>query len=288
MKQGINLLVTCSSKQRYDRPTESLITLPKLIDDINLACFDNKFLSIKMFEDSKQNGKAIVDNFAKYGIGAYIHENKRQNPGSHENGEQYATYITGSILNDLCLVFQDERFLQCHYTFIIEDDSPIILKKGKLKDLVQRAIDEMETKKDLHSVHFLRKSIYGKPVSIENYFKFHNIMTREDGLVNNYYFNFQPRICKTMDLYFAAKTVQTFWAEYFSNAHPEEGFEKGIKVRYLLDNLTPKYLAFDPEIAYSVHLGEEDRHHNEVVKSEPDIQKYYARLNEPSQDSLLR
>lgn len=267
----IDLCVFISSKNRYGRYNDYKITIKHLFNICKNKQFKNKFLSLKIFKEDIENANNIINFFSNLGFKIYIINDDRDitSDDRYNNRQKFI----GGITKDICNFFLNHNDKLSEYVFILEDDSPIIIKKYSLNYFLNKSIQELKNNNDLEGIHFLRLSYNEMPISPENWFFFHkqNILDQQEIIKTDYWYNFQPRVNRTKDIINICNIIQNKWDEYFQFLHPEDAFDKA----YNLYNSNIRYYAFSPFFTYSIHLGADPYYHEKIVNSETIIKNLY-------------
>jgi hypothetical protein len=258
MDQNIDLCVFISSKDRYGRTEDYKATILSLLK-LGKNIFKQKFLSLKIFKDDIKKAENIIKFFSNLDFKITIFEDHSDitNEDRYLNQNKFSKYI-----------------------FVLEDDSPIIIKKNTFNYYLNKSIELLESNKDIEGIHFLRLSYNETPVLPNDWFLLHkkSIPDQSDEIYTDYWYNFQPRVNKTSDLLNVCNLIKDKWENYFKFLHPEDAFDKAYK-QY---NPESKSYAFSPYHAYSIHLGADPRNHQLILESEKEIKDIYLKnkLNE--------
>lgn len=277
MDQDIDLCVFISSKDRCNRTEDYKATILSLLK-LSKNSFKQKFLSIKIFKDDLENAQNIIKFFTNLNFNITIF--KDNSDVSNEDRYLNRNKFIGGIAQDIYSFFLQNKNQFSKYVFVLEDDSPIIIKKNTFQHYLNKSFDLLESNKNIEGIHFLRLSYNEIPVSPDDWFLLHKkpIPDRSDEIYTDYWYNFQPRVNKTSDLLEVCNLMKNNWENYFKFLHPEDAFDKAYK-QY---NPESKSYAFSPYDAYSIHLGSDPRCHELTLNSEKEIKDIYIknRLNE--------
>jgi hypothetical protein len=271
----IDLCVFISSKNRYGRYDDYKITIRHLFNNNEDKIFKNKFLSLKIFENDLDNANNIINFFSGYGFQIFIIKDNHniQDDDRYINRQKFI----GGIAHDICSFFIENSSKLSKYVFVLEDDSPIIIKQHSLDFYIEKSISELENDPNLEGIHFLRLSHNEIPTDPVEWFIRHEIEVpdlSQEIYKGRYWYNFQPRVNKTEDLINICRIIKSKWEEYFKFLHPEDAFDKAYKIY----NKNIKIYAFSPSYAYSIHLGAEPYAHQAVINSELDIYNLYKNI----------
>jgi len=271
----IDLVFFLSTKSRYGRTNDYKVTLTSFFNLVQPSFFAQRFLNLKVFKDDDKQEEEIKRFFGQFDFKINTIYDLRKGTDIDRDAQRNELII-GTILDDIASFFvQYEPVLNDH-VFLLEDDSPVVFNPiqsvwQQLSHMIDHSYRSLEENVNLQSIHFARKSLFGKPSTTEEWLAYHKFEVDSDGLIkNNYFYNFQPRLCRTSDLTKACSLIRGQW-HLFKHHHPEEG----LKVALLNYNPNATWWAFNPEDAYSVHLGEEPAIHKQVLESEPELAKLY-------------
>jgi hypothetical protein len=274
LNREIDLCVFISSKNRFLRTSDYKVTIKSFAKLIDLNLFKNKFVNIKIFKGDEENADDIINFFKKYNFIINIIEDDL-NITNTDRYENRAKFIS-SISKDLATFFLQNKNNFSEYLFILEDDSPIIIKNGKLTDFINTSFKELENDKDIEAIHFLRLSHNNIPTSVEEWFVKHNLEIlpeSEKFLKIGYWYNFQPRVVRKKDIIETSSIVIDNW-ETYQYMHPEEVYSNAYKKL----NYNIKFHAFSPRDGYSIDLGTEPNFHFQTLNSEPEILYTYFQI----------
>ncbi len=235
-KESINLIFWITTKGHFGRKDLYQYTLKNLRDSIDLDFFKNKKLSIKQFSGDESECLGIINNMPEFEPYVWRNNDKRICDDSSYN--DYAYYLLNNYLLDICNVYSDENLLNNEYTYIIEDDSPLILDKYKLEHLIKLAIDKLKSDKNIFSIHFER--FFDKKETFNN-----EILNN----ANNDY-NFQNQIFRTRDMFDVVKIIKNNYT-MLHKIHTE----RAVKIAINNFNKNSLHLFFPKSWGYSIHIG---------------------------------
>jgi len=273
LDKDLDLCVFIATKSRHGRTSDYKVTIRHLDKLINLKTFRKRFVNIKAFQGDEENLKDIVYYFEKnhFTINVVEDELNISEKDRYENRNKFISGITKDI-GDFFIRNNQEL---SEYVFILEDDSPIIIKNGQLKDYINQSFTALENDHDLEGIHFLRLSHGEVPRSVEDWYKLHEIdrISDSEPILKRYWYNFQPRVARKKDILEAYKIIINDWSLY-KDMHPELAYADAFK-KY---NKNTKSYAFSPINAYSIHLGADPIYHFLTLQSEPDILYTYFQI----------
>jgi len=273
MNKDLDLCVFISSKDRYGRTEDYKITIASFLEQAGDS-FNNKYVNIKVFKGDEKNALNIESFFKNldFKINIIKDEIGILNSDRYDNRQKFISGITADISN-FFLKYQNTL---SKYVFILEDDSPIVLKKYNFQYYENKSKILLQSDEDIEAIHFLRLSCNEIPCSPLEWFIYHNIENlKNEEIITEYWYNFQPRICRTDTLINVCLLINQNW-NFYKNLHTEDAFDKAYK-QY---NKNIRYYAFSPYNAYSIHLGLDNNLHKLVIESEPEINSKYNSLNE--------
>lgn len=267
-----DLCVFISSKDRYNRYDDYKVTIRHLFKNDIDTIFNRKFLSLKVFQNDNENSNNIINFFSQYGFEIFIIKDNLniQDNDRYLNRKKFI----GGIANDISSFFIENSSKLSKYVFVLEDDSPLIIKQHSLDFYIKRSISELESNSNLEGIHFLRLSHNEIPTNPIEWFIRHEIEVpdlSQEIYKGKYWYNFQPRVNKTEDIVNVCKIIKNRWEDYFKFLHPEDAFDKAYKIY----NQFSETYAFSPLYAYSIHLGSQPDTHKAVINSEVDIYNLY-------------
>jgi hypothetical protein len=274
--KDIDLCVFISSKDRYGRFDDYKITINQLIELGGDKLFKNKFLSLKVFQNDIENIKNIIVFFSKLGFEITIIEDNK-NITTNDRYSNRQKFIS-SISKDISEFFLRNQAKFSEYVFLVEDDSPIIIKNNTLEYYLNKSVENLDNDKNLEGIHFLRLSHNEIPVSPEEWFIRHQIEIPDlsnEIYTGKYWYNFQPRVNRSLDVLHVSQIIKSEWENYFQFLHPEDAFDKAFQIY----NPYIKNYAFSPNYTYSIHLGGNPLEHKETLNAEPEIINLYKELN---------
>ena len=268
----IDLCVFISSKPRFGRFEDYKATILSLLQ-MEDGAFKQKFLSLKIFKDDIENANNIIEFFTTLGFEIFIIEDVHNinNEDRYSNRNKFI----GGIAQDICSFFTQNQHKFSKYVFVLEDDSPVIIKKNLFKNYINKSIDILKSDNNIEGIHFLRLSYNEIPCTADDWFLLHKkqIPSQSVEIITDYWYNFQPRINIASDLIKVCNIIQLNWDNYFKFLHPEDAFDKAYKTY----NSQSKSYAFSPRDAYSIHLGADSRCHELILNSEKEIKDIYIK-----------
>jgi len=273
MSKDLDLCVFISSKDRHGRTKDYKITITSFLKQAGDS-FNNKYVNIKVFDGDEKNALNIESFFKNlnFKINIIKDEIGILNSDRYDNRQKFISGITADISN-FFLKYQNDL---SKYVFILEDDSPIILKKYNFQYYENKSKTLLQSDEDIEAIHFLRLSCNEIPCSPLEWFIYHKIENlKNEEIITEYWYNFQPRICRTDTLINVCLLINQNW-NFYKNLHTEDAFDKAYK-QY---NKNIRYYAFSPYNAHSIHLGLDNNLHKLVIESEPEINSKYKSLNE--------
>jgi hypothetical protein len=268
MNKDLDLCVFISSKDRYGRTEDYKITITSFLEQAGDS-FNNKYVNIKVFNGDEKNALNIESFFKNldFKINIIKDEIGILNSDRYDNRQKFISGITADISN-FFLKYQNTL---SKYVFILEDDSPIVLKKYNFQYYENKSKILLQSDEDIEAIHFLRLSCNEIPCSPLEWFIYHNIEDlKNEEIITEYWYNFQPRICRTDTLIKVCLQINQNW-DFYKSLHTEDAFDKAYK-QY---NKNIRYYAFSPYNAYSIHLGLDTNLHKLVLESEPEINSKY-------------
>lgn len=213
----------------------------KNIDSLSCEKLFDRYLSIKVFKNDQEETEKILKDFKGYKVFPWY------NPDPNINDESpykdYAYYLLTNYLIDIVNLYSQEELLKNKYTFIYEDDSPIIINQNNFNFYINKSIEKLEQDKDIFSVHFKRIGVFKED---EAYLK--NTNSDLINLAEDY--NFQNQLFRTEDMFKTAQAIKNNW-EKLKHIHTETAVKLGTKII----NPNFKYLEFNPKYAHSIHIG---------------------------------
>ena len=138
MEQDIDLCVFISSKDRHSRTEDYKATILSLLK-LSENSFKQKFLSIKIFKDDFKNAQNIIEFFTNLDFKITIFEDN-SNVGNEDRYLNRNKFI-GGIAHDIYSFFLQNQNQFSKYVFVLEDDSPIIIKKNTFQYYLNKSID---------------------------------------------------------------------------------------------------------------------------------------------------
>lgn len=267
----MNLLVTLSTKGHgwgIDREFSYNIyksTIPNLINQCGgdlKNVFKNNILSLKVFYGDDERANEYIEYFKNLDFKIIVY--KSEDPSITDNVvenmhlfQNRYKYMIGNYLNDLKSTFLSLESFDEKFTFIYEDDCPVIIESDKsLLYYLNKTKDILDEEKDIVTVTFARRIWGERKLTPKAYYKVSKTSLR-DGLIRDGYaiHNFQPGLRRTSDLIAAGKIMTDNWETHFIGADPETGVSQAIEA---YKGFKIKSYAFPVEECYSMHLGEKN------------------------------
>lgn len=215
----------------------------KNFNSFNLQENFDKYLSIKVFKGDEELAQQISKEFNYKTFSWY-------NPDPNINDESpykdYGYYLLTNYLADIVNVYSQEELLKNEYTFIYEDDSPIIINDHDFSFYINESKKKLEENKNIFSVHFQRIGIFKDDKNYSN-INIHSDFTQPHD------YNFQNQLLRTKDMFNVANIIKQNWNQ-FRNIHTERAVKLGINAF----NSNFKHISFNPKNAHSIHIGTED------------------------------
>lgn len=236
---------------RYDLHKYTLNNLKRNSD--NLQSFSNLFLSIKDFSKGESVNEILKDF---YGFNVFINKNNDPNIQKDAPYNNYGYYLLNNYLADIANCYlRLKSFTHSKYIYLVEDDSPEILKNIKFSDFVSRAIEKLESDRNIFSVHLKREHLESANQVYTS--ELHDFFLDSDK--NDY--NFQNQIFRADDMIKVAEIIASNY-NTLSSIHTERA------VRTAIHTLNPefRFVYTHPVYAYSTHIG---------VKNSDDYIKYF-------------
>lgn len=215
----------------------------------NLNYFDNKFLSLKVFNDD--NYDDIVKNFDGFKHFLWHKHDNRINEESPY--KDYSYYLLTNYLGDIARCYQEIKRLGTYskYTYLVEDDSPVILTKP-LAVILNSSIEKLEKEPDLFSVHLKRIGVFKEDA---NYLSGEiPIMFSLDHLFSSPHdYNFQNQVFRTDDMIKVSEKILENY-DYLMQLHTERA------VRTAIYDVFPKayFVSWNATVGHSIHIGTSD------------------------------
>jgi hypothetical protein len=264
----MNLLVTLSTKGHgwgTDRVFSYNIyksTIPNLINQCGgdlKNVFKNNILSLKVFHGDDDRANEYIEYFKNLDFKIILHKNEDSSitddtvENMHLGSNRYK-YMIGNYLNDLKTTFSLLSNFDEEFTFLYEDDCPVIIESGKsLLDYLNKTKEALNQEQDLVTVAFVRRIWGERKLTPKAYYKISKTSVRDGLIRDGYWFNFQPGVRRTKDLIGAGKIITDNWNTHFMHADPESGVSQAIEA---YKGLKIKSYGFPVEECYSMHLGE--------------------------------
>jgi hypothetical protein len=234
----INIVLFTSTAGHYGFDTYKT-TVNHLEKKLSPYTFNEKFAHIKVRPQEAHKMPEMIDFFYENKYRVIVTEGDWSRGMSHQH----------EYLKDIFKIFNDGHVHSAPYSFWVEDDSPILLKDATpLGEHIKNAINILSSNKDLLNIRFSRETILKSQ--------------------NNQYvipvntFDFQPNIGRTRDLFIAAKIIQDNWSQ-FQYMQCEAAFKMASD---FLSYHPYKYLAFNPDMVTSYHIGAPN--YEEIIKAD--------------------
>ena len=239
IKSKINFIFFMTTKGHHGKKELYKYSL-KNFNDFNQQNSFDKYLSIKVFKGDEELAQQVSKEFDYKTFAWY-------NPDPNINDESpykdYGYYLLTNYLGDIVNVYSQEELLKNEYTFIYEDDSPIIINKHDFNFYLNKSIEKLEQNKDIFSVHFQR---IGFLKSEKGYSKTEN----EDLFIDDHDYNFQNQLFRTKDIFKVVNIIKNNWNE-LKHIHTE----RAVKLAINMLNSNFKHISYNPQYAHSIHIG---------------------------------
>lgn len=246
-KSDVNLVWFQTTKGHFGRKDIYKYTLNNLKNHIDLSYFDNKFLSLKIFNDDEYN--KILKDFDGFTHFLWKKDDARINDES--SYKDYGYYLLTNYLTDIAACYMEISLHKySKYTLLIEDDSPEILYDNNLQFYIENAISKLESDNSIFSIHMKREGHLESDINYlsENY--------NEDSLFikDDHDYNFQNQIFRTDDMLKVATIIMANIANLI-NIHTERAVRTAIYHYGELENKKFKFMSFLPKLCHSIHIG---------------------------------
>ena len=220
-----------------------LHTLSNLRKNIDLSLFNNRFLSLKVFNNDEY--QSILNNFPEFNSFIWSKSDERINIKSPI--DDYSYYLLTNYLHDIYRVYLNIAHLpHSKYIYLIEDDSPEIITQNSLQYFLGQAISRLEEDKDLFSIHFRREG------DLKEYRDL-SIWNDELYLKDQTEYNFQNQIFRTSEMIKAAALIRDNYAQLYQ-IHTETATRLAIQSV----NKNYRFGMFNPKYCSSIHIGTKD------------------------------
>lgn len=235
----LNFLFFMTTKGHFGRKDLYRTTINNFNRLAKIEDFD-KFLSIKIFTGDQEEARKIIQEI-NYTTFPWFNPDKKITDESPY--KDYAYYLLGNYLADIANVYSQKVLLNNEYTFLCEDDSPLIINNYNLEYYITKAISELEKDKNLFSVHFQRIGIFKE----DSDYKKININSE---FTPSHDYNFQNQVFRTKEMFEVANIIKANW-EILRNVHTERAVKLAIDAR----NPKSKHISFNPFNTHSIHIG---------------------------------
>ena len=215
----------------------------KNFNSFNLQDLFDKYLSIKVFKGDEKLGEEISKEINYNTLTWYNPDPKIKNDSPYKD---YAYYLLTNYLTDIVNLYSREELLKNEYTFIYEDDSPIIINNNDFSFYIKESKKKLEENKDIFSVHFKRIGMFKDDKNYSN-------IDIESDFTQPHDYNFQNQLFRTKDMFNVVNIIKQNWNE-FRNVHTERAVKLGINAF----NPDFKHISFNPKDAHSIHIGTEN------------------------------
>jgi len=238
----INFIFFMTTKGHFSKTDLYKYSL-KNISSLNLGGNFDKYLSIKIFKGDEELSKEISKEF---NYKTYAWYNPDPNINIESPYKNYPYYLLTNYLVDIINVYSQEELLKNEYTFIYEDDSPIIINNYDFNYYINEAKKQLEKDKNIFSIHFKRIGFF------KNDHEYNNIDIKSN-FTESHDYNFQNQLFRTKDMFDVANIIKTNWEE-LKHVHTERAVKLGINKL----NFNFKHISFNPKDAHSIHIGTSD------------------------------
>ena len=239
----IRLLFFLTTKGHHGKFDLYKVTLNRLRQQIDFGGF-KKYLSIKVFPGDEARFKQIIKDFEDFEIIRWDSEDQRIKDESPF--KDYAYYLLTNYLADITRTYLKIGAKE-EYTFICEDDSPIIEKESTVNDFIPQAIKALQDDWNLFSVHLRRECFPSDPNYLAGGYK------QGDTFTEPHDNNFQNQVFRTRDM---IKVAQIIAGDYrnLMQVHTE----RAVQISILRSNPNFKHISWNPNLAHSIHIGVPD------------------------------
>lgn len=239
----MNLLIFQTTKGHFGRFDLYQYTFQNLCDSIEPDFFNQKFLSLKVFKDDLARQYDIMKFFGE-SFKYFIWSNEDARITDDSPVKDYGYYLLTNYLADIGRVYQSKQLQSEEFTYLVEDDSPVIIHHKNLKFYLKEAVNFLKEHPNCFSVHFER---YGKLTPPSQLYSADNIGPYRDE------YNFQNQVFRTTDM---AKVSDYILQNYgvLHNIHTETAVKTAINATFP----RAKHCYFNIGNAHSIHIGTSD------------------------------
>lgn len=251
--ENTNLIFFLTSIGHWGNDQIYKYTLNSVRNQIDINKFKNRIVSLKLFNDNQEKCKEILSDF-----GDFNHQFVWSNPDPKINsnssyGAGHPYYLLTNYLHDIAAAYLklEQEGNYGKYTYLVEDDSPVILAQNNLEFYINEGIKKLEEEPNLFSVHIMRE---GNLKNSPNYLKEQSKYELEDNNLyvkdrfNNY--NFQNQIMRTDLMIKVAHKIKENYNQLFQ-VHTESAVRAAIN---MVDS-EYKICYFNPRMVHSNHIG---------------------------------
>lgn len=234
MKLPLSLAFFTTTKGHYDRKDIYRRTISDLFEKLEGDCFSVKIAHIKLSEGEEAVAKEMSGFFSEWGIESIITEGKWK----HNDSSHYVEHA-----KDICKLFSSPQIQSQPFVFWLEDDFVFKLSKDKnLLNYFKEALAFLSSNPDLVCFRFLRHASDVERISA--------VKTGFDHiLVSPKEFSFNPNLCRTRDLYWAARIMEREFSR--SGTHIETFFRMIMQS----GSKTGDIACFHPDYVCVKHIG---------------------------------
>jgi hypothetical protein len=238
----INLIFFMTTKGHFGKNDLYKYSL-KNFNSFNLQNLFDKYLSLKIFKGDEELGEKISSEIGYNTFTWYNPDPKINNESQYKD---YTYYLLTNYLSDIVNLYSREELLKNEYTFIYEDDSPIIINNYDFEYYINKAKQKLEENKNIFSIHFQRVGLF------KNDLEYSNIDVKSD-FTKPHRYNFQNQLFRTKYMFEVANIIKQNWRQ-LNYQHTEAAVELGINHM----NKNFEHISFNPKEAHSIHIGTED------------------------------
>lgn len=248
----LNVVFFITTRGRYGCKDIHKYALESTLEQIN-SLRDirvDKFVSVKCFKGDRNTIlPQLLNDFNTFVPFVWYQDN--QNLPDNPQKECYDRYLLGNYFIDLVNTLSLPVLLKNTYTYLIEDDSPLIILQKDFKYYFGKAKETLESGSGIFSIFFRRE---GKKPQQSDYLCLHNDEKIEgDFLSKRYECNLQNKFFKTENMH-KAMIRHKEWIKDLLFTHPERAMHRAIE--YSFPNA--QHICFNSCMAHSVHLGHQN------------------------------
>lgn len=242
MNNKINFIFFMTTKGHFGRNDLYKYSLNN-IKELNINNNFDKYLSIKVFKGDEELAKNISKELNYKTFAWYNPDPNINNESPYKN---YTYYLLTNYLGDIVNVYSQNELLKNEYTFIYEDDSPIIINNNNFDHYINESKKKLEEDKNIFSIHFQRIGVLKNDSLYKNINIGANFTDPHD-------YNFQNQLFRTKDMFNVSNIIKMNW-DQLKHIHTE----RAVKLAINRLNSNFKHISFNPKNAHSIHLGTED------------------------------